>query len=75
MLQKIIDLSKDRSCLVISHRVGICRSADMIYVMSDGAIIQEGTHTRLMQVAGMYREMWHAQAQWYQEEAPAASDG
>ena len=74
VLQKIIELSADRSCLVISHRVGICRSADMIYVMSDGAIIQEGTHTRLMQDPGVYREMWHAQAQWYQEKAPAVSE-
>ena len=46
-----------RTTFVIAHRLSTIRRADMILLMEDGRIIERGTHERLMQACGTYREM------------------
>ncbi len=59
----------NRSAIYISHRLSSVRFCDRIAVFEQGAIIQEGTHSELVQKQdGKYFELWHAQAQYYQKD-------
>ncbi len=59
------ELAGDRTCILISHRLGATKLADRILVFRDGRIIEEGTHESLIARNGYYRQMYAAQAQWY----------
>ena len=58
-------MSKDKTAILVTHRMGSCKIADHIIVMDEGQIIEEGTHEDLMNKNGKYKEMYVAQAQWY----------
>jgi len=51
------NLIRDRSVLMIAHRLGSVYQADKILVFSHGKILQAGTHTELVQQAGLYRNL------------------
>lgn len=51
-----------RTVLFVSHRMATVRGADRIYVMSDGHIVESGTHDELMQLDGRYAELFALQA-------------
>lgn len=59
-------LRRDRSSLLISHRLGAVRSADRIVVLDAGRITEEGTHDTLMAADGVYARMFRMQADGYQ---------
>lgn len=59
------DLSKNKTAIVITHRLGSAKIADRIIVMDKGQIADMGTHDELMGRDGVYKEMYVAQAQWY----------
>jgi len=65
ILERFIEMSKDKTTILISHRVGICRMADRIIVMRDGEIIEQGTHKDLLESVGEYTRIWNEQAKWY----------
>lgn len=48
---------KDRTSLVIAHRLSTIENAGMIVVMSEGRIVQAGTHAELMEAGGLYRRL------------------
>ncbi len=54
-------VSHDRTMVVIAHRLSTIRNADRIYVIDDGSVSQVGTHTELIEVAGIYRTLWDVQ--------------
>lgn len=62
-------VSKGKSSILITHRLGAARIADEILVVSDGAIAEKGSHLELMKKNGIYREMFDSQRSWYDEEA------
>ena len=62
VFDSIRDLYEGRTVLLISHRFSSVRSADRIYVMSNGAIIEHGTHSELMDAAGTYHDLFTLQA-------------
>lgn len=64
--RKFADISKDKTAFIVTHRLGSAQIADRIIVMDGGHIVDMGTHEELMQREGRYREMYHAQAKWYQ---------
>ena len=58
-------LSKGRSVLLISHRFSSVRSADRIYVLDQGRVVESGTHAELMTIDGQYAELFNIQAAAY----------
>ncbi|MBD5144132.1 MAG: ABC transporter ATP-binding protein [Ruminococcus sp.] len=61
-IQKAMDnLMKGRTSFVIAHRLSTIRNADLILVMKDGDIIEQGNHDALMQQKGFYADLYNAQ--------------
>ena len=54
-------LRANRTSFVIAHRLSTIRDADLILVMEDGAIVEQGTHTELLARRGAYIELYNAQ--------------
>ena len=59
--EAIYELSKDKTVLVISHRLANVKDAKNIYVMNKGNLVEEGTHKELMELKGYYAEMVNKQ--------------
>ncbi|NVD45176.1 ATP-binding cassette domain-containing protein [Altererythrobacter sp. HHU K3-1] len=58
LVQDALDrLMKDRTTLVIAHRLATVRAADRIIVMADGRIVEQGTHAQLSRAGGLYAEL------------------
>ncbi|MCC0043646.1 MAG: ABC transporter ATP-binding protein/permease [Brucellaceae bacterium] len=61
-IQAALDLvSRDRTTLVIAHRLSTVIGADEIIVLKDGRIAERGTHQSLLKQEGLYRQMWDRQ--------------
>jgi len=54
-------LRKDRTSFVIAHRLSTIRDADLILVMENGAIVEQGTHDELLVKRGAYARLYEAQ--------------
>lgn len=52
----IEELTRDKTIIMIAHRLKTVRNADQILVLKDGAIIQQGTHEKLIQESGIYTD-------------------
>ncbi len=62
LLQKAMrNIMKDRTSFVIAHRLSTIRSADLILVINDGNIIEQGTHEELMKQCGFYENLYNSQ--------------
>ncbi|MBD1859235.1 MULTISPECIES: ABC transporter ATP-binding protein [Leptolyngbya] len=66
VFQKFRDLMRDRSALLITHRLSTVKMADRIYVMDQGRITESGTHDQLMARRGTYAHLFEIQAKHYQ---------
>ena len=55
------ELMKGRTCFVVAHRLSTIENADSILVMNAGHIVEQGTHTQLLQKGGFYTKLWKAQ--------------
>jgi len=70
------EMAGDRICLLISHRFTTVSIADRIVVLSDGRIVEEGSHSELMDRAGVYARMYRMQAeQYWKEQADRHASG
>lgn len=58
-------ISKGRTAVFITHRLGAARLADEIIVVHDGGAAEIGSHDELMQKGGLYYDMFEAQKGWY----------
>ncbi len=65
ILSGFVDMIRDKTSVIISHRVGICRTADKIIVMKDGRAVECGSHEDLLAKGGEYHRIWQEQAKWY----------
>ncbi|MBQ7840197.1 MAG: ABC transporter ATP-binding protein [Lachnospiraceae bacterium] len=55
------NLMKNKTCFVIAHRLSTIRNADLILVVNEGEVVEQGTHTELMKKKGTYRKLYEAQ--------------
>lgn len=61
-IQKAMNnLMRGRTSFVIAHRLSTIRDADVILVMRDGDIVEQGSHDELMEKGGFYAELYNAQ--------------
>lgn len=72
VVRRLLALGRQRTAIVVSHRLGIARAADRILVLERGAIVEQGHHDDLLRQGGLYARMWRAQAGWY---GPARAAG
>ncbi len=61
-------ITAGRTCIMIAHRLSTVRNADMILVVKDGKIVEQGTHRELLALGGYYKELYTRQ---YEDEATA----
>ena len=59
--QAMRDLMRDKTCFVIAHRLSTIRNADLILVIDQGDVVEQGTHEQLMQAKGFYYRLYRAQ--------------
>jgi ATP-binding cassette subfamily B protein len=59
--EELFNLARNRTTLIIAHRLSTVVHADQILVMDQGKIIERGTHQHLLQANGRYTSMWQMQ--------------
>ena len=58
ILNNLLEISKDKTTIIVSHRVSSAKNADKIIILDDGKIIQEGSHNQLVNQDGYYAELY-----------------
>jgi ATP-binding cassette subfamily B protein len=64
--ERLRALRRDRTSLLISHRLGTLRDADRLVVIESGAVAEAGTHNELVAAGGTYARLFALQARAYQ---------
>lgn len=62
---KFAEISRGKTAIIVTHRLGSTKIADRIVVLGAGKIVELGSHEELMRQGGTYAEMFTAQARWY----------
>lgn len=65
LYRKFADMTRGKTSVIVTHRLGSARIADRIIVMDRGQIAESGTHDELMAREGTYAEMFRSQAHYY----------
>ncbi|WP_112238871.1 ABC transporter ATP-binding protein [Kribbella monticola] len=73
IFDRLIDLTRGRTTILVSHRFSTVRRADNICVMEGGRMIEQGSHDQLMALDGRYSEMYKLQAFRFSEESSESS--
>lgn len=58
ILNNLMEFCKDKTTIIVSHRVSSAKNADRIIILEDGEIIQQGTHNQLVNETGYYKELF-----------------
>ncbi|WP_119316061.1 ABC transporter ATP-binding protein [Calidithermus terrae] len=67
------ELSRGKTVLLITHRLASVQMADHIFVLKDGCVVEQGSHTELLRLNGEYRALWDLQAAAYN--TPVGANG
>lgn len=65
IMKNFIETTKNKTRILVTHRIGAARLADRIITMKDGKIIEVGTHDELINMNGEYAYLYNSQKQWY----------
>jgi len=66
LYEKFRTIMEQKLSIFISHRLGSTRTTDAILVLQKGQIVEEGSHQQLMNLKGVYSEMYCEQRSWYE---------
>lgn len=58
ILSNLLVYCKDKTTIIVSHRISSVKNADKIIILDDGKIIQQGTHNQLVEIEGYYNELY-----------------
>ncbi|WP_443939705.1 ABC transporter ATP-binding protein [Pedobacter sp. MW01-1-1] len=58
ILQNLSKIMRDKTCILIAHRISTIKNADKILVMDDGKIVEMGNHEQLLALNGAYKELY-----------------
>jgi ATP-binding cassette subfamily B protein len=61
ILNNLYTISKNKTTIIVSHRISSIKNADKIIVLDNGKIIQQGTHNELVNIDGYYKELFEQQ--------------
>jgi ATP-binding cassette subfamily B protein len=61
ILNNMLEISKDKTTIIVSHRVSSAKNADKIIIIEEGQIIQEGSHNQLINQPGYYADLYQKQ--------------
>lgn len=74
MYENLIDVTKDKTVIYISHRLSSAVLSDRIYVLGNGTILESGSHSELMAQGGEYSKMFTLQASSYKGESEVSEN-
>jgi ATP-binding cassette subfamily B protein len=72
--ETLSDVTRQRTSLVIAHRLSTVVDADQIVVLDEGRVAERGTHAQLLRRSGLYAEMWARQQSEREDEAAEAAE-
>jgi ATP-binding cassette subfamily B protein len=75
VLDSLDELMEGRTSFIIAHRLSTVRHADQILVMSNGRIVERGTHEELLRTGAVYRQLHQAQTRERKRRNPARGNG
>ena len=61
ILNNLFKITKDKTTIIVSHRISSAKNADKIIILEDGKIVQKGTHEQLLESDGYYKELYAKQ--------------
>jgi ABC-type multidrug transport system, ATPase and permease components len=61
ILEHIKNLTKHKTTLIVSHRISTIKHANRILVLDQGRVVQEGTHSKLIEEEGFYKHLYQEQ--------------
>lgn len=65
LYREFAEITHDKTSLFITHRLGSTAVTDQIIVISDGVVVEVGTHEELLEAGELYAEMFESQKSWY----------
>ncbi len=66
IMKKFIEGTKDKTAILVTHRIGAAKLANRIITMKNGQVVELGTHKELLKKQGEYAKLYNSQKQWYE---------
>ncbi len=64
-MEELLELTKDKTVVVVTHRLGVAKNVDKILVLEDEKLVETGTFEELQKMNRVFVKMWEKQAKWY----------
>jgi ABC-type multidrug transport system fused ATPase/permease subunit len=63
VLKNLREFCENKTSVFIAHRLSTIMDSDVIFVMDEGIVVEQGTHAELLEMNGRYAQMWNTQSQ------------